>query len=91
MYFTTSVTILLYVEKYNVYETFDFNIINMTNRWKDNFYVYHFLLLTVDVCQFLRLSAKVLVVLWLTVIPIETLLTRCITRVRKTSAKTPSH
>lgn len=39
MHFTTSVTILLYVEKYNVYETlFDFNIINMTNRWKDNFY-----------------------------------------------------
>lgn len=38
MHFTTSVTILLYVEKYNVYETlFDFNIINMTNRWKDNF------------------------------------------------------
>lgn len=59
MHFTTSVTILLYVEKYNVYETlFDFNIINMTNRWKDNFYVYHFLLLTVDVCQFLRLSAS---------------------------------
>ena len=39
MHFTTSVKILLYVEKYNVYETlFDFNIINMTNRWKDNFY-----------------------------------------------------